>query len=663
MATTKIVKVERLKDQAGNLTGRVGIMFEIGAKGLWRFSHSSPPVYVTPDGYVRRMTPAEHHIDHVAQPIAVGSPQAYWFVWDAEADQIDLLRWDVTKWGFKIPLVNIMYGIEWAGSEPVQVDTVEIGESDTLATKPSTPSAAPGFSEDPTWGPSEKPGDPVGGAVDDEAGSAFVGEKAPGVPDTRVAREPSRNHLAQAPNTDIDKPSFSAAEPGETPTFAPHSVPDSKQKAPDIPQARSKVGTPGSIEPVNVPARRSGTRTKIPNQGSRVASLDPVPLVNYDGKTEGNAFVGTPEVEPSSDAQLILIAEPRVIPVGQFALLSVLIKNRSAASTLTNVGVHVEVLLKSGQRRLMLNTPREITLEPGGSTTVGFHFEARQEFPVGMVRFRASLVSSDGQPMASVQSNAAIAPENWDPWAMGSSGPTQFTDKDRLPAEVLALIESTSNTKAEIPGSFYEHGRPQVFVVTAKSDRLTAAVQINGAAKKAGMSVRLRIGKMGGNSPIMGTYVESSAPLKFGELEVIPGSHEAALGFSSFEGVDVESGQDYWISVEPTAPISDPVFNFLISVGGAALKTVQNNTYESSGIVAGELTLPWRNTFVALTNRRTTAAILLNVGLDGSVDVSSTWPVNQAIAALPGDVLEVRHGGYYNSFSKVHTTFDLDDAE
>lgn len=676
MATSKITRVEVLKDHAGNRTGKVGILFEIPKRGLWRFSHESPPVFVAPDGTVGRMTPAEDHPDHVAAPIAVGAPSGYWFIWNAKGDGIDLLEHQVTRWGYKIPVVNVMYGQEWAGAEPDRVTTKSPGSSadsllaESAASKPSDPSAAPGFSTDPTWDPQETPGTPLSGATDDAAGFTKAGQRAPGMPQAYVPQAPSRNTYAEAPSDERPALPFSQPEIASedddgnlleaqtVPELAIFATPDSKQVAPDIPRVDEALGLAGASTDVPRPGGRGGTPTKVPNQGSRTASLDPVPLVDYDGRVEGDALVSAPSTVASADAELICLLEPRVVPQGQFSAACLLVKNRHHAATLSNVGLYVEVLFKDGTRSLIVNTPRNVNIGPGETAQASFHLEVANR-PVGQATVTAAVISNDGQPMASVSKDIVIAPEAYDPWAMGASGPTQFTDDDRVPNEVKQLVGGKSPYRAAVSGCFYQHGQPFYFVVKAEAGQISASVLLNGLAAKAGMTVRVRAGRMSGQTMDMTSFVESTRPLKIQNVSVLPGTHAAAVGFSAIGGQAVEIGEEFWISVEPTAPIHDPQYNFGLHLSGAYLSQVDATgaVRGSDGQLDGELILPWRSGVIALVNRRTTAAILL-LAQDGAVDVRErAWPVGTTLVVEPGDTIEVRHGGAYNNFAEVYTTF------
>jgi len=388
--------------------------------------------------------------------------------------------------------------------------------------------------------------------------------------------------------------------------------------------------------------------------------LDPVPLVDYDGSVEGDSLVSAPTIESSADAQLLCLIEPKVIPIGRFAAVSLLVKNRHHAANIDNVGLYVEIIYNDGTRSLIVNTPRSVSIAPGQSAEASFHLEVSERV-VGPATVTAALISSDGQPMASVSKQVVIAPETFDGWAMGSSGPTQFTDQDRIPSEVKQLIDASSPFKTVLKSSFFEHGQPQFFAVTAQADRITASLQVNALAYEAGMTVRLRAGRITDGNMVVDTYVESIQPMNIQGVEVQPGTHLAALGFSTI-GTAVVEGEEFWISVEPTAPIHSPQYNFGLHLSGAILQDVvsSNAVRGSDGQLDGVLTLPWRSGMIALVNCRTTASIIL-VLHDGTVDVRErAWPVNTTLVVEPEDVIEVRHGGAYNNFSEVHTTFTVD---
>jgi hypothetical protein len=564
-----------------------------------------------------------------------------------------------------------------AGSVLFQEYSAEILDtltSNQAATKPDTPSAAPGFTEDPTWDAQAAPGTAIAGATDDQAASTRARQRAPGVPQATVPRSPSRNTYAESPSD--ERPAIPVTQPviatedldgnlleaQVTPALTVFDTPDSVQVAPDIPVVDEALGLSGGGLDVPTPGRRSGTPTKVPNQGSRTASLDPVPLIDYDGSVEGDALVSAPSVDASADAQLLVLIEPKVIPVGQFAAVSLLVKNRHNSASLTKLGLYVEILFKDGTRSLIVNTPRNVNIGAGQVAEASFHLQVSAR-SVGPATVTAAIVSSDGKPMASVQKQVVIAPEAFDGWAMGSSGPTQFTDNDRIPNEVKQLVDASSPVKTVIKGSFYEHGQPQFFVVSSRSDRITASLQANALAAEAGMTVRLRAGRMGaGEIMNLGTYEESIAPMNIQGVDVLPGTHLAALGFDSIGDLAVAEGQVFWISVEPTYPIHSPQYNFGLHLSGAVLQTVDasNAVRGTDGQLKGTLTLPWRSGVVALVNRRTTAAILLLLQ-DGTVDVRTrAWPVSSTLVVEPEDVIEVRHGGAYNNFSEVHSTFTVD---
>jgi hypothetical protein len=124
----------------------------------------------------------------------------------------------------------------------------------------------------------------------------------------------------------------------------------------------------------------------------------------------------------------------------------------------------------------------------------------------------------------------------------------------------------------------------------------------------------------------------------------------------------VVAGDYFWISVEPTAPIHDPQYNFGIHMAGARL--IDPDTagvyWAADGYLDGELVLPWRNGAVALVNRRTREALLLRPD-GGPTDVRErAWPFGSLMQVSVGDTIEIRHSGPYNRFESVVSTFVVD---
>jgi len=671
VATSKVTQVLALTDENGQKTGKVGIEFEVSSSGLWRFLNNSPAIFVDQAGNRGRMTPAEDHPLHLQTPALVATKRSFWYIWDAFKDGINIDQFDVLTWGYQIPMVNVQHGLAVGRSTPTRHPSIakldaDIGDAD-LAETPSKPTVAPSFSQDPTWAPEAAQESPKSGTTEDASGHTIVRPGAPGVPRTALPTQSSPGELAQEPNygfpespisqpgADTEDSDGVVTESAETPALAEFPVPVGSQEAPDLKKLQQKQGIDGVGNEPDEPVKVAGRKVDIPNLSSSTASLKPVPFLDYQAGTAGDSYHSSAAVAGEADASLTVLMEPRVIPVGEYAAVSVLVKNRHHAGMLTNVGLYLEARTSDGQRIVIANGSKDITLGPGESVSQDFRFEVR-DLAIGDAIVTGVLFSAGGAPMAKKTIDFFIGPSDYSARSMGRSAPEQFVRDEKLPSEVVSIINASDAGCNCISAGMYRYGQPWIYQFQATKTNIGFALQLNGMADAANVRMRMRVGR-GTN---FDDYVEVTQPLQTGSVVIHPGTQAGAIGLTELLGTSIASGDQLWVSVEQTTPLYDPSYVFTLHANGAQLLSQTSLLdVDVDGNLSGTLKIPYLAQDVILENTRTLEVLrLLMPG--GPADIQErAWPSGSLLAVVAGDQIAVRPGGVFNRFADVYETLTV----
>jgi len=351
---------------------------------------------------------------------------------------------------------------------------------------------------------------------------------------------------------------------------------------------------------------------------------------------------------------------PTVIPIGEFAMVGVMVNNLSIDASLAQFGVYAEVLTMGGQRKVIFQTTYNMTIGPRQMITREFHIETGQ-FEEGTHTLLVGIISADNRPIASAQYDFEIAPQSFSSESMGESGSVQVVESSRLPLELQHRLGITSLGRPGEPtfdSSFFEFGPPQYFFCTLGSDGLVAVLQLGAAAAADGAEVELKAGRFPSGPPDTATAVSSQAPMTYGSQVVQPGMQHVVLEAESVGGTAFSAGDTVWVSAQLLTFNYHPNFNYFLYVRDATPVEVADDVFGTGvpyltvlgDVLSGTFATSFPNVPHALINTRTGDGILIErasvysvVNVLNSVD-SETLPVQA------GDTISIRVGGSFNQF-------------